>query len=144
MITFYILHTNSSTPIKDHIIFACNIVEQEYNKGNRIHIHVSTQKEAQDIDDILWTFKDISFVPHTIYIKNLDNFIPQVTIGYNNFFGNYNDIVLNLTTNIFTDFLKFKHIIEIIPNNEESRIIARGRFRKYRESINNIQVIDVS
>jgi len=140
MITFYILNKNSPVSFQEH---TCNIIEQEYNNGYKIHVHLATQQEAQNMDDLLWTFKQISFIPHAIYIENSTDFLPQVTIGYNTLFSKNKDVLLNLTSNISDYFLNFKNIIEIIPHNEALKKLARLRYRKYLENNNKIQVINV-
>ena len=46
---------------------ACEIAEENYARGNRVQIVVVDQEQAERLDDLLWTFKPDSFVPHGLW-----------------------------------------------------------------------------
>jgi DNA polymerase-3 subunit chi len=43
---------------------ACEIAERTYSEGRRLQIIAANQEQAARLDDLLWTFKPDSFVPH--------------------------------------------------------------------------------
>ncbi len=43
---------------------ACEIAERIYSQGERLQILAVDQEQAARLDDLLWTFKPDSFVPH--------------------------------------------------------------------------------
>ena len=44
--------------------FLCRLVDKAYPLQKQIYIHTSSHEEAQRIDELLWTFRDTSFIPH--------------------------------------------------------------------------------
>jgi len=57
---FYILNT----PTKDRVL--CQLVNQYYEQDKKVFILVDSDKYAESIDRLLWTFKQASFIPHEI------------------------------------------------------------------------------
>ncbi len=47
-------------------IRACEIAEDNYAQGNRVQIIAVDEGQAARLDDLLWTFKPDSFIPHGI------------------------------------------------------------------------------
>jgi len=45
---------------------ACRIAEKAFSAGHRIHIHMNDEKACENLDAMLWTFRDRSFIPHEI------------------------------------------------------------------------------
>ncbi len=58
---------------------ACKLAEKAWRLENTIHIHTMTQADAERLDELLWTFRDGSFVPHELAGSGTD---APVTIGY--------------------------------------------------------------
>jgi len=59
---------------------ACEIAERTYVRGDRLQIIVADQKQAVRLDDLLWTFRPGSFVPHGLYKGDRDELSPPVVI----------------------------------------------------------------
>ncbi len=113
--------------------FACIMASKAWSAGNHVYMHAETEDAAKKLDDLLWTFRDISFVPHEIYNETENNEAP-ITIGFGNHFPSHSQVMINLDYKIpkFSD--KFSRIIEIVENNEKKKEIARQRYRQYKES----------
>lgn len=45
---------------------ACEIAEQTYIRGDKLQIIAADQQQAVRLDDLLWTFRPESFVPHDL------------------------------------------------------------------------------
>ena len=43
----------------------CDVVESEFSKGNRLVINVSDATEGKNLDDMLWSWKQSTFIPHS-------------------------------------------------------------------------------
>ena len=113
--------------------FACTITAKAWRSGNRVHIHTGNAEEAGKIDDLLWTFRDISFVPHEQLSDDVDEETP-VTIGYGHDYPAGTDVLVNLGA-VIPDFSsQFERIVEIVGGSEEKKKLARQRYRDYRES----------
>ena len=46
--------------------FVCQIADKVRNEGYDMYIHTASREEAATIDDLLWTFRDIGFLPHAV------------------------------------------------------------------------------
>jgi DNA polymerase III subunit chi len=127
----------SGTEEKKHLLFVCNICEQFYLAGRKIYIYVIDDIEAQKLDALLWIFHDTSFVPHVIYHeKEYSKFSPthkpEILIGCTTPPSDHKDILLNLTTDIPPFQQNFAHIVEIIPDDEQLRQLAREHYKHYQ------------
>jgi len=49
-------------------IRACEIAEENYAQGRKLQIIAVDQEQAERLDDLLWTFKPDSFVPHGLWV----------------------------------------------------------------------------
>lgn len=45
----------------------CELVEAAYREGSRVYLWAESEAEARRLDDLLWTFRDDSFVPHGLW-----------------------------------------------------------------------------
>ena len=48
-------------------IRACEIAEENYAQGRRLQIIALDQEQAERLDDLLWTFKPDTFIPHDLW-----------------------------------------------------------------------------
>ena len=127
-VDFYLL-SNESGMYK----FACIMASKAWSAGNHVYMYTETEDTAKKLDDLLWTFRDISFVPHEIYNGTESNEVP-ITIGFGNHFPNHSQVMIILDYIIPEFAEKFSRIIEIVENNEKKKKIARQRYRQYKES----------
>ncbi len=111
--------------------FACSVTAKAWRSGNRVHIHTANADEANTIDDMLWTFRDISFVPHEVLGQDVDEETP-VTIGHGNNYPPDTDVLVNLDRTIPEFSSAFTRIVEIVGGSEEKKKNARQRYRDYR------------
>lgn len=130
-VNFYILDEDLNCPKENiKLLFACHLLEKAYNLGHSIFVYCASLEEAHIFDELLWTYKDNSFIPHNIQGEGPEP-PPAIQIGYTDEPRGFNDIILNLTDCIPLFYKKFKKIIEIVDSkNKES---ARVRFRKYKQ-----------
>ena len=59
---------------------ACEIAERTYVRGDRVQMVVADQEQAVRLDDLLWTFRPGSFVPHGFLKGDKDDLPPPVVI----------------------------------------------------------------
>ena len=126
-VDFYILQ-DQNPPEK----FACDISNKLLRQGLTIHIHTDNRETAVSLDDYLWTYRDISFLPHKL-VDDRDLPDTPVTIGWNGSAHTTAGVLLNLGMNI-PDFAgSFARIIEIVAATDQTRAQARDRYRQYRD-----------
>lgn len=127
-VDFYV--TTNSKP--DAIwLLACRLVEKAYHRGHRVFIHCQNQPDAELIDELLWTYKDDSFIPHNLQGEGPEP-PPPVQIGFTNEPRGFNDILLNLSAEIPKFYTRFNRVIELVGASEEAKVISRQRYKDYR------------
>ncbi len=125
-VDFYILPDGIGTDR-----FACTIAKKAWATGNRVHIHTQSEEKAKGMDDLLWTFRDISFVPHELY-NGIENEDTPVTVGFGNNFPEQSQVVINLDHEIPDFISNFDRIVEIVGGDETNKQHARQRYRQYK------------
>ena len=126
-VDFYILPDSSN-----HFRFVCSLTGKAWQNGNRVFIHTMNREDAVMLDDMLWTFKDISFIPHAIMEKNSSENAP-VLIGWNHDEPVTSEVLINLCDTIPDYAANFERIVEIVAGSPQQKQLARNRYRDYRE-----------
>jgi DNA polymerase III subunit chi len=134
-VDFYVL-TNSDPNQK--LLTACRLIEKAYNNGHRVFVYCDNQTQAHDVDELLWTYKEESFIPHNLQGEGPEP-SPAVQIGYDPKLCNYNDILINLSESIPVFFTQFKRTLEIVATDEAAKEISRQHYRYYKQ--NNLKIV---
>ncbi len=129
-VDFYIL-ASAGEPSRHK--FACRLAEKAYRLKNTVHIHTSNRQQAEVFDELLWTFRDGSFVPHEVLGVPGRSTGAPVTIGYEETGIGMQDLLINLTDEIPDMASSFPRVAELVTSDEQSRQSSRKRFVHYRE-----------
>ncbi len=124
-IDFYILPETDT----DRQKFACALVQKAWKAGNRVSLLAADRQQAGRLDDLLWTFRDISFVPHALADSGDTGNVP-VLIGWDE--PPTADVLVNLADRLPSAADKFDRIAEIVGGSADERQAARDRYRQYR------------
>ncbi len=122
--------------------FACRLLEKVYKLGHQVYVHAHDAAAVHQFNDMLWIFRDISFIPHDIVNKSPDITAP-IQIGFSESPLNHHDIMLNLDEEVPEFYTQFQRIIEIVPQDEPSKEKARNKYRQYKNAGNNIKTHDL-
>lgn len=131
-VDFYILPESGRQPRPQ---FACALTAKAWKAGNRVGLLVADRDRAGDLDDLLWTFRDISFVPHALTDSSEAADVP-VLIGWTDPAALTEagvNVLINLADNMPSAAGKFDRIVEIVGGNDAERSTARQRYREYRD-----------
>lgn len=131
-IDFYVLPSRETTR---WLVFACRLVEKAYRLKNGVFINTESQAQAQQLDEMLWTFRDGSFVPHEIVEPGaeLSQASAPVLIGGNAEPASKMDLLVNLAPAVPTFLDRFERAAEVVDSDAARRTAARERFKFYRE-----------
>ena len=77
-VSFYIL---SSALLQERYLFACKLIEKAYRNGQFCYILTDSDEQSQLLDDLLWTFRAGSFIPHEIYTGQAPSTDKVILIG---------------------------------------------------------------
>jgi len=133
-VDFYILN-DTSPQARD--LFACRVVEKAYRLGHGVYLHTTNAQQAKRLDQLLWTFKQNSFVPHAIEGDSpAPN--PPVLIGHATHPGDtqpaqQRQVLVNLAAEVPLFFSSFERVAEIIDQSKENKVSGRTRYRFYRD-----------
>ncbi len=113
--------------------FICQLVEKARQGGHEIYIHASSRDEAGTLDDLLWTFKDISFLPHAaIDVAEAVADYP-VIIGWEGETPLARAVLINLSGAVPAHLDGCERILEVVPSDPDARRQARARYQDYRD-----------
>ncbi|MDG2108161.1 MAG: DNA polymerase III subunit chi [Woeseiaceae bacterium] len=133
-VDFYVLDN-----VDEHsrFILACKLTEKAWRLGNKIHIHTMNQVDAERLDELLWTFRNGSFVPH----KLMGNGNPApVSIGYGMDAMESRDLLINLCDEIPAFMNTFPRIAELVTSKEECLQKSRKRYTIYRDQGHTLEI----
>jgi len=129
-ISFYILPTQSQT---ERLLFACKLIEKAYRSGCFCYVLTDTAGQSQQIDNLLWTFRAGSFIPHQLYTGDIPA-TEQVLIGSLPAPAQWQKTVINLSSQC----ANAERVLEILDNSEATKAVGRERYRHYKEAGHNL------
>lgn len=110
--------------------FACRLAEKAWRLGNSVHLRTESAAAAAALDDLLWTYRQGSFVPHEIARPGQQAGSP-VTIGPGE--EPAADVLINLASTAPERPEAFGRVAEIVAGSDDGKVRARDRFTAYRE-----------
>lgn len=129
-VDFYILSAASEAA---RLHFACRLTEKAYLLNHRVHLHTGSSEDAARLDELLWTFRQGSFIPHEL-ARDGQGDGPPVTIGFGPGTPPQADLLINLANAVPEFAGGFGRIAEIVDDSEPARSSGRERFRRYKQS----------
>lgn len=123
-VDFYIL---SQTKNQQSMTTVCQLIENSYIENKKIYVQTMNASDATLLDQLLWTYKDISFIPHAV------NESAPIQISEKVDFPSDIDVLINLSDVLPNLNSSIKHIMEIVFNDANLQQQARERYKKYRE-----------
>ena len=129
-IDFYLLTADT---VDARRLFTCRLLEKAYQQEHRVFVYCNNAAEAGALDELLWTFKPDSFIPHHLQGEGPEP-PPPIQIGYDTEPRGFSDILLNLSDNIPPFYTRFQRVIEIVAADESAKIRGREHFRSYRNA----------
>lgn len=128
-VSFYVLSSESEA---GRHLFVCKLAEKAYREQHRVYILVSSDEQAQQLDDLLWTFRAGSFIPHQRYSGEAPAQENPLLIGTLKAPEGWRQTLINLAQNIPESPDDYERIIEILDNSEACKQAGRQRYRQYQ------------
>jgi DNA polymerase III subunit chi len=130
-VSFYIL---SSALLQERYLFACKLIEKAYRNGQFCYILTDSDEQSELLDDLLWTFRAGSFIPHEIYTGQAPSTDKVILIGSVKAPEHSQGLLFNLSSKYPEDISKTKRILEMLDNCEITKAAARNRYRQYQQA----------
>ena len=132
VVNFYSIELNH-----DIKLCQCKFIKCLYKRDESIII-VDDYENLEELDKLLWSFEQNSFLPHKIYnngdvidtpiillsIQNLDKL--RLFSAYTSIINNYDNALVNLENNT--------NIYEFVDTNESKKTISRNKFLEYKKN----------
>jgi len=133
-IDFYVLDNSTASGCEK---FACKLVEKVFHLNHRIYIHTHSKEQASNLDNLLWTFNQGSFLPHDIVVGD-STYDSPIAIGFDTKLYYHYDVLVNLSQNVPNFHDQFDRIAEFVCGDHSYKSLARNRFRQYQQLGHNI------
>ena len=114
-------------------VLACKLAEKAYSQGLKVYIHTASGVDSQRLDELLWTFRAGSFLPHAIVKSGTDPDFTPILLGHDLEPAGHTDVLINLGAEIPRFFGRFERVAELVDQRPELLAQSRERFRFYRE-----------
>ena len=128
-VDFYIL---ASKDPQARARFACRLTDKAYRLGHRVYIHTESAEQTRQLDDLLWSFQQNSFIPHGVYQAEGDN-RPPVQLGHDSEPDASHAVLINLAPEVPLFFSRFERVAELVNGEESIRQQSRQRYSFYKE-----------
>lgn len=111
---YYLTKPQDLKGITNHLLmFTCRLLEKAYYKKHEIYVIAENNMQAETLDDLLWTFRDTSFIPHSLIVPEQKIKSPILITAQPQLIPPHNDILLNLNSCITQAASNFHRILEI-------------------------------
>ncbi|MDH5301343.1 MAG: DNA polymerase III subunit chi [Gammaproteobacteria bacterium] len=137
-IDFYIL-AGSSPQNRER--FACRLAEKAYKSGVPTFLRTENAHQSQRLDDLLWTFRPGSFVPHGLAPQATPTPVHIGEQAEND--PRADTLVINLCQTPFSPSPTTARIAELVDDDPQQRQLARDRFRAYRAQGHEVNTHEV-
>lgn len=139
-VDFYILSQHGA---RERHSFACRLAEKAYRLDNTVHIHAGSREVAEQLDDLLWTFRDGSFVPHDLLSPMAAERRSPVTIGCDSGPAEPGDLLINLCDEVPSFASAFPRVAELVTADDDCKRQSRKRFVAYRDNGHTLETHNV-
>ncbi|HIO92044.1 MAG TPA: DNA polymerase III subunit chi [Leucothrix mucor] len=126
-ISFYVGKNNT---LRGRLLLACRLVEKARQRNMHVHIHTDGFSTTKQMDELLWTWNETSFIPHTNRITETTE--ETVTIANDYEPINNCDYLINLSNQRPNFFSRYKKMAEIIDQTETILTAGRERYSFYK------------
>ena len=131
-VDFYVL---SASDRRSRLTTVCRLVEKAYEQGLRVAVRTSAPAETVEVDELMWTFSDRSFVPHGVWPADPDfATATPVLISSGALPDSHRDVLVNLGADLPADFATFSRVCEVVAGDEDAKRQARLRWRGYKDA----------
>ncbi|HHJ38278.1 MAG: hypothetical protein AXA67_13920 [Methylothermaceae bacteria B42] len=113
--------------------YACRIAEKAYRTGHKVFILAADDTEAKILDDLLWTFRQGSFIPHILAENYPNDPMVPIVIGTSEAPESFDELLINLNPNPPENWQQIHRIAEVINEVPEIRQAGRKKYRIYQE-----------
>ena len=129
-VDFYLLQLPTA---QDRLLFACRLANKAFAQGQQIYLHTDSEAQSEELNQLLWTFRPSSFLPHQRVSNNQDNSQQRVLVGHNNAPAHHRQLMINLASTAPEFFSRFDRLVEIVVQDTDITANSRINYRFYKD-----------
>jgi DNA polymerase-3 subunit chi len=114
---------------------ACRLAEKAFEQGLRVAVRTASPSETAELDELMWTFSDRSFVPHAVWpAEPAVAEATPVLIASGVLPDSHCGALINLAAEPPAEPARYARVCEVVGGDEDSKKRARLRWRAYRDA----------
>ena len=121
------------TDIPDKFLYTCRLVRKARAAQCRIVILTGRATDSARLDQALWTFSELDFLPHVTADDPLAAQTPIILTDNENVALPHHQVLINLSGNTPNHFARFERMFEIVSLDETDKHNGRERYRFYQQ-----------
>ncbi len=121
----------------------CDVVENEFALGNKVIINVKDEEEGKTLDNMLWSWKQSSFIPHSFTASLSDSMKDPVLITTDISENlSYNTLILVNPSEV-ENFNNYNTVIDFAEKYNPTKLETdRKRYKLYRDNKFTLETIN--
>jgi DNA polymerase III subunit chi len=119
--------------VPDKVAYACRLVRKARAANCKIVLLVMDRADLAVLDQALWTFSELDFLPHVPATDPLAANTPIILTDNDQAELPHHEVLINLSARTPAHFARFGRVIEIISSDEADTAAGRERYRFYQQ-----------
>jgi DNA polymerase-3 subunit chi len=119
--------------VPDKIAYACRLVRKARVAECSIVLFTDDQGQLVALDEALWTFSELDFVPHVMAEDALAAHTPVVLTRDERVTLPHHQVLINLSVKTPGHFAQFERMFEIVSSEVSDTAAGRERYRFYQQ-----------
>lgn len=119
--------------VPDKIGYACRLVRKARAADCRVVLLAADQAELMTLDQSLWSFSELEFLPHVIAGDPLAPSTPIILTDSDDAELPHHQVLINLSGRTPAHFARFERMFEIVSSSQADTIAGRERYRFYQQ-----------
>jgi DNA polymerase-3 subunit chi len=127
LVGFYVVQASGEN---QRLHVAARLADKAFARGHRIFINATNESQARELDELLWSFRPASFLPHALHGEEQSD---RIAIGWGQDPVDHNDLLINLQLDIPAFFSRFQRVAEVVTQDEASLSALRESWKFYKD-----------
>jgi DNA polymerase-3 subunit chi len=119
--------------VPDKIAYSCRLVRKARAANCNVVLLASNRSDLLALDEALWTFSPLDFLPHVAAGDELAASTPIILADSDTLDLPHHQILINLSPGTPRHFARFERMFEIISADEADKAAGRERYRFYQQ-----------
>jgi len=119
--------------VPDLLGYTCRLVRKARAANCRVVLLTKDRSEMMALDERLWAFSELDFIPHVQANDPLAANTPVILTDSDDAELPHHQILVNLSARTPAHFARFERMFEIISTDEADKIAGRERYRHYQQ-----------